>query len=86
MPHIPQAFAEASSALHPYTDGQVETRAFPTVASTPVLPSSDSTSPKKQSMNLAPSQVPKKLKPKDLQEVSGDENHESWDVFSTHYK
>ena len=37
-------------------------------------------------MEFAPSQVPKKLKPKDLREFSGDEKHESWDVFFTHYK
>ena len=81
---LPQAFAEASSALHPYMDGQTETRAIPTVAPTTELPSSDSTSPGKQSMDLTPFQVPKKLKPKDLREFPGDEKHEIWVVFFTH--
>ena len=37
-------------------------------------------------MALTSSQVPKKLKPNDLREFSGDEKHESRDVFFTHYK
>ena len=81
---LPQAFAEASSALHPYVNGQTETRDFPTVAPTPKLPSSDLTRLGKQSREFPPSQVPKKLKPKGLQEFSGNKKHESWDAFFTH--
>ena len=82
----PQASAEASGVLHPFLDGQTEVRAFPTATPTTKLPSSDMPSPGKHSLDAPPPQVPKKLKPKELREFSGEEKQESWDVFFTHYK
>ena len=74
----PQAFAQTSVALHPYMDGQTESRAFPTATPIPKLPSSDVTSPGKHSLDIPPSEVPKKLEPKELREFSGDEKQESY--------
>ena len=65
----PQAFAEASSALHPFMNGQTENRAFPTVTPIPKLPSSDMPSPGKHSPGHSAIPSPQKAQAQRVERV-----------------